>query len=75
MRVTDDERNVKWLGLNLDPYAMAQLQMRAQADPEEAQAAIAGVVGALAELDCDIIIDEAPDSLTPQIEQFQAWSN
>jgi hypothetical protein len=26
----------------------------------------------LAELDCDIIIDEAPDSLTPQIEQFQA---
>jgi hypothetical protein len=26
----------------------------------------------LAELDFDIIIDEAPDSLTPQIEQFQA---
>jgi uncharacterized protein YPO0396 len=29
-------------------------------------------VGSLAELDCDIIIDEAPDSLTPQIEQFQS---
>jgi hypothetical protein len=72
VRVTDDERNVKWLGLNLDPYAMAQFQMRAQANPEEAQAAIAGVVGSLAELDCDIIIDEAPDSLTPQIEQFQS---
>lgn len=72
VRVTDDERNVKWLGLNLDPYAMAQFQMRARANPEEAQAAVAGVVGALAELDCDIIIDEAPDSLTPQIEQFQS---
>jgi hypothetical protein len=72
VRVTDDERNVKWLGLNLDPYAKAQLQMRAQAFPEEAQAAIAGVTGPLAELDCDIIIDEAPDTLTPQIEQFQA---
>jgi hypothetical protein len=72
VRVTDDERNVKWLGLNLDPYAMAQLQMHAQAFPEEAQAALAGAAGPLAELDCDIIIDEAPDSLTPQIEQFQA---
>ena len=61
VRVTDDERNVKWLGLNLDPDAMAQLAMRAQAIPQEAQAAIAGVVGALAELDCDIIIDDAPD--------------
>jgi hypothetical protein len=72
VRVTDDERNVKWLGLNLDPYAMAQLQMHAQAFPQEAQAALAGVTGPLVELDCDIIIDEAPDSLTPQIEQFQA---
>jgi hypothetical protein len=72
VRVTDDERNMKWLGLNLDPYAMAQLQLHAQAFPQEAQAALAGATGPLAELDCDIIIDEAPDSLTPQIEQFQA---
>jgi hypothetical protein len=72
LRVTDDERNVKWLGVNLDPDAMAQLQMHAQAFPQEAQAALAGATGPLAELDCDIIIDEAPDSLTPQIEQFQA---
>ena len=72
VRVTDDERNVRWLGLNLDPYAMAQLRMRAQEFPQEAQASLAGVVGPLAELDCDIIIDEAPDSLTPQIEQFQS---
>ena len=72
VRVTDDERNVRWLGLNLDPVAMAQLRMRAQAFPQEARASLAGVVGPLAELDCDIILDEAPDSLTPQIEQFQA---
>jgi hypothetical protein len=72
VRVTDDERNMKWLGLNLAPYAMAQLQMHAQAFQQEAQAALAGATGPLAELDCDIIIDEAPDSLTPQIEQFQA---
>ena len=30
------------------------------------------MVGSVAELDCDIIIDEAPDNLTPQLEQFQA---
>jgi hypothetical protein len=72
VRVTDDERNVRWLGLNLAPETMAELKLRAQAFPEEAQASLAGLVGALAELDCDIIIDEAPDSLTPQIEQFQA---
>src|SRR6185369_17469415 len=54
------------------PVAMAQFQLHAQAQPDVAQASIAGATGPLAELDCDIIIDEAPDSLTPQIEQFQA---
>lgn len=68
IRVTDDEENIKWLGLNVDPQ---QVQMLAQQNPEAAQK-IAGAVGNLAELDCDIIIDDAPDSLTPQLEQFQA---
>ena len=36
------------------------------------RAAFAGVIGSVAELDCDIVIDDAPDSLTPQIEQFQS---
>jgi len=67
IRVTDDEQNVKWVGMNVDP-AMAQQYMQ---DPETA-AKIKGVVGSVAELDCDIIIDEAPDSLTPQLEQFQS---
>lgn len=67
VRVTDDERNVKWLGLNIDP---ARQQM-AMADPQ-AQERIAGMIGSIAELDCDIIIDDAPDGLTPQLEQFQS---
>lgn len=68
IRVTDDEQNVKWVGMNVDP---AQMQMAMQQNPEAAQK-IAGIVGSVAELDCDIIIDEAPDSLTPQLEQFQS---
>lgn len=68
IRVTDDDQNVKWLGINVDPQ---QVQMLAVQNPQAAQK-IAGAVGRLAELDCDIIIDDAPDSLTPQLEQFQA---
>lgn len=68
IRITDDERNVKWVGLNVDP---SQIQMAMQQNPEM-QERIAGAVGNVAELDCDIIIDEAPDNLTPQLEQFQA---
>lgn len=68
IRVTDDEQNVKWVGMNVDPQ---QMQMAMQQSPE-LQQKIAGIVGNVAELDCDIIIDEAPDSLTPQLEQFQA---
>lgn len=68
VRVTDDERNIKWLGLNVDPMKLQMLQMQ---NPEAAQK-IAGAVGNLAELDCDIIIDDTPDGLTPQLEQFQS---
>lgn len=65
VRVTDDERNVKWLGLNIDPQ---QGEMLKQQNPDK----IAGTVGSIAELDCDIIIDDAPDGLTPALEQFQS---
>ena len=68
IRVTDDESNIRWVGLNVDPQAM---RMAMAQNPEMAQR-IAGVVGNVAELDCDIEIDEAPDSLTPQLEQFQS---
>lgn len=68
IRVTDDDQNVKWVGVNVDPQ---QIQMLAAQDPQAARK-IAGIVGNVAELDCDIIIDEAPDSLSPQLEQFQS---
>lgn len=68
IRITDDERNVKWVGLNVDPRMVDLLK---QQNPQDAER-IAGAVGSVAELDCDIIIDEAPDSLTPALEQFQA---
>jgi hypothetical protein len=67
IRVTDDDRNVKWVAMNVDPQMM---QMAMQQNPEMAER-IAGVVGNVAELDCDIIIDEAPDSVTPALEQWQ----
>ena len=65
VRVTDDERNVKWLGLNIPPD---QAEMLKAQNPDK----IAGTVASIAELDCDIIIDDAPDGLTPQLEQFQS---
>lgn len=68
VRTTDDERNVKWVGVNVDRQ---QVQMALQNNPEM-EKRIGGIVGNVAELDCDIIIDEVPDSTVPQIEQFQA---
>lgn len=68
IRTTDDERNVKWVGMNVDPQ---MVQEYAQRNPEAAQM-IAGAVGSVAELDCDIIIDEVPDAVTPALEQFEA---
>jgi hypothetical protein len=68
IRVTDDDRNIKWLGMNVDPQ---QVQMMVQQDPQAAQK-IAGVVQSVAELDCDIILDASPDGITPALEQFQS---
>jgi hypothetical protein len=68
VRVTDDERNIKWLGLNVDPM---QVQMLAMQNPEMSDK-IAGAVSNIASLDVDIIIDDAPDGITPQLEQFQS---
>lgn len=68
IRITDDERNIKWVGMNLDPVKMQQVQMQAQQNPQIA-AKIGGMVASVAELDCDIIIDEVPDVIASQ-EQF-----
>lgn len=68
VRTTDDEQNIKWVGLNVDPR---RVQMETMRNPQ-LQGMIGGIVRNVAELDCDIIIDEVPDSTVPQIEQFQA---
>src|SRR6185295_1146320 len=72
IRVTDDERNIKWVGLNTN--------LEVFRDARTGQSVTRPRVGPdgmpmrptmLAELDCDISIDEAPDSVTPQLEQWQ----
>lgn len=67
IRVTDDERNIKWVAMNIDPMVL-QMQM---AQRPELQGMIAGVVANVAQLDCDIIIDDVPDAVTPALEQWQ----
>ncbi len=68
VRITDDEKNVKWVAVNVHPQ---QVEMLRQANPGAAKK-LAGSISNVAELDCDIIIDEAPDNLTPQEEQLKA---
>lgn len=68
VRITDDERNMKWVGVNVP---QEQIQMLQQQNPQMAQQ-IKASVGNVAELDCDITIDDAPDNVTPQLEQWQS---
>jgi hypothetical protein len=95
IRVTDDENNLKWVGLNT-PVTQ---EMRLQQDPEQQQAVeqvrqlvsqvnpqaapqfeeqmraeMATQVGTdnnVAELDVDIILQDSPDLITIQTEQFE----
>jgi hypothetical protein len=68
VRVTDDERNVKWVAMNIP---LEKMQAIALQNPEM-QKSLAGYVQNVAELDCDIIIDDAPDAITPALEQWEA---
>ncbi len=83
VRVTDDENNVKFVGLNRPVTMMDELAKRIEAsgeqvDPTELQALSADpqmqqVVGrenVPAEMDVDIILDEVPDFAALQSEQF-----
>ncbi len=84
IRVTDDERNMKWVALNkpitqfdqimqeaeqagqqLPPEMIAQMQ----ADPRMHQ--VVGTQNQIAELDIDLILEDGPDSVTIQSEQFE----
>ena len=97
VRVTDDENNLKFVGLNKPQtqgevmMAQAQAQMATQKTPPEQMQAmmmqlqqrIAGdsmmqqVVSTendIANLDVDIIMDDAPDTVTQEVEDFQAMA-
>lgn len=57
IRVTDDERNLRWVALNKPVVDEMGLPV--------------GVQNAVAELDVDIVLEEGPDTVTVQAEQFQ----
>ena len=86
IRVTDDENNLRWVGLNkpitkgeqmlkqakeqgAPPEILQQLQQRMAMDPMMKEQV--GTENDIAELDVDIILQEVPDALTQQIEDFQ----
>jgi hypothetical protein len=66
--VTDDERNIKWVGMNVPREMLQQMQ---ELNPEAAQR-IQGVVSSVQQVGVNIIIDEQPDGVTPALEQFEA---
>jgi hypothetical protein len=85
IRVTDEENNLKFVGLNKPMTAGEQLMQKAQQQglpPEQLQMLaqrvaqdpsmqqIVGTENDIAELDMDIIIDDAPDAVTTQAEDF-----
>ena len=91
VRVTDDERNLKWVGINKPVTAgeeferlkaeaqemMAQGQQPPPPPPELIQAlqidpnTVIRTDNKVAELDVDIVLEEGPDSVTIQSEQFE----
>jgi len=91
IRVTDDEDNVRFVGLN-QPVLVGDLlaeQLPQDMPPEQKRAAVQQIAAdprarqpvmengkpklknSVAEMDVDIIIDEAPDTITVQAEEFE----
>ena len=83
VRVTDDERNLKWVGLNkpvtlqdkisqLQPQEQQALIQQLQLQPGDPRLQqVIEVENGISGLDVDIIVDEGPDVATLQSEQFQ----
>ncbi len=77
VRVTDDEKNLRWVGMNKpvtveDELRAAQEEGR-QPDPRLAMMpaeAVLRIENPVAELDVDILIEDGPDSVTIQSEQY-----
>jgi len=87
IRVTDDEKNVKFVGLNqpltLGMQLLEEFKMQPGVTPEQIAAAeqqaktdprmqmVVGTKNSVAELDIDIVIDDVPASASLQGEQFE----
>jgi hypothetical protein len=87
IRVTDEEKNVKFVGLNqpltLGMQLLEEFKMQPGVTPEQIAAAeqqaktdprmqmVVGTKNSVAELDVDIIIDDVPASASLQGEQFE----
>jgi hypothetical protein len=89
LRVTDDENNLKFVGLNKPvtqgeamlkqaqaagaaPEQLAQLQQQIAADPAMQQ--VVSTENDIVNLDVDIVMDDAPDTVTQEVEDFQAMA-
>lgn len=75
IRVTDDEKNLKWVGLNRTITAGEQLQNEMGSIPPEFEGdprlnVPVGIDNPISELDIDIIMEDIPDVVTIQQEQF-----
>lgn len=87
IRVTDNEENLKWVGLNQQVTAGEVLQERAQQGDERAQAMLQQMIddprlnqvvevrNNTSEIDVDIILTQAPDYATIRQEQFDTMAN
>lgn len=76
IRVTDDEENIKWVGLNRPITLGEKMQQEGQQIPPEMMndprlQEVVGKAGDVATLDVDIILDEMPDMVSQQQEQFE----
>ena len=89
LRVTDDENNLKFVGLNkpvtkgeqllqqaqaqgVPPEMLQQLQQQITADPMMQE--VVSTENDIVNLDVDIVMDEAPDTVTQEVEDFQAMA-
>jgi hypothetical protein len=81
IRVTDDERNLQWIGLNAPRTMLEVAAERLQGDPQAEQKLallsqdpraqmVMEIKNPVAEIDVDIVIDEGMDTPTIQAEQF-----
>lgn len=76
VRVTDDENSIKFVGLNRQVTLEEQIMQEFGGVPPQLQGdprlkLPVGVENQVADIDVDILIDDTPDAVTLQAEQFE----